>query len=125
MLKAQNLEAYCNFENNIITKHTILQIEQLMFDKYKLDWKNRVSAYSQGNKLRTYKLFKHDFCTEPYLEYKIPLKYRSAYAKFRCGVAPLRVETGRYERKAVHERTCLYCINYVEDEFHVLMQCPL
>jgi hypothetical protein len=46
-----------------------------MFDKYKLDWKNRVSAYSQGNKLRTYKLFKHDFCTEPYLEYKMPLKY--------------------------------------------------
>ena len=38
MLKAQNLEAYCNFENNIITRHTILQIEQLMFDKYKLDW---------------------------------------------------------------------------------------
>jgi hypothetical protein len=107
MLKAQNLEAYCNFENNIITKHTILQIEQLMFDTYKLDWKNRVSAYSQGNKLRTYKLFKQDFCTEPYLEYKMPLKYRSAYAKFRCGVAPLRVETGRYERKAVHERTCL------------------
>jgi putative NADPH-quinone reductase len=40
MLKAQNLEAYCDFENNIITKHTILQIEQLMFDKYKLDWKS-------------------------------------------------------------------------------------
>jgi hypothetical protein len=46
-------------------------------------------------------------------------------AKFRCGVAPLRVETGRYERKAVHERTCLYCINCVEDEFHILMRCPL
>jgi hypothetical protein len=29
MLKAQNLETCCNFENNIITKHTILQIEQL------------------------------------------------------------------------------------------------
>ena len=30
-----------------------------------------------------------------------------------------------YERKAVHERTCLFCTNCVEDEFHVLMQCPL
>jgi hypothetical protein len=55
----------------------------------------------------------------------MPLKYRSAYAKFRCEVASLRVETGRYERKTVHERTCLYCTNCVEDEFHVLMQCPL
>jgi hypothetical protein len=35
------------------------------------------------------------------------LKYRRAYAKFRCEVAPLSVETGIYERKAVHERTCL------------------
>ena len=60
-----------------------------MFDKYALDWKNRVSAYSQGNKLRTYKLFKHDFCTEPYLEYKMPLKYRSAYAKLDVGLHPL------------------------------------
>jgi hypothetical protein len=55
----------------------------------------------------------------------MPLKYRNANAKLRCGVAPLRVETGWYERKAVHERTCLYCINCVEDELHVLMQCPL
>jgi hypothetical protein len=29
MLKSQNLEAYCNFENNIITRHTILQIDVL------------------------------------------------------------------------------------------------
>jgi hypothetical protein len=76
MLKAQNLEAYCNFEkNNIITKHTILQTEQVMFDKYKLDWKNRISAYSQGNKLRTYKLFKHDFCTEPYSKLQYASKF--------------------------------------------------
>jgi hypothetical protein len=27
----------------------------------------------------------------------IPGKYKSAFAKFRCGVAPLKIETGRYE----------------------------
>ena len=27
-----------------------------------------------------------------------PKLQRSALAKFRCGVAPLRIETGRYER---------------------------
>jgi hypothetical protein len=36
-------------------------------------------------------------------------KYRSAYAKFRAGVAPLRIETGRYERFEVNERLCFNC----------------
>ena len=52
---------------------------------------------------------------------------RSALARFRCGVAPIRIETGRYERNypPVEERTCFNCIQLVEDEFHVLMCCPL
>jgi hypothetical protein len=55
-------------------------------------------------------------------------KYRSAFAKFRAGVAPLRIETGKYERLEVNERLCFNCsklgINVVEDEKHVLLQCP-
>jgi hypothetical protein len=58
----------------------------------------------------------------------MPGKNRSAYAKFRAGVAPLRIETGRYERLEVNERLCFNCsklgINVVEDEKHVLLQCP-
>ena len=46
-------------------------------------------------------------------------------AKFRCGTAPIRIETGRYERLLYHERLCPFCDNYVEDECHVLTQCSL
>ena len=53
-----------------------------------------------GNKLRTYRICKSDFCTENYLKTNIPFNNRSAFTKFRCGVAPLRVETGRYENSA-------------------------
>ena len=79
-----------------------------------------------GNKLRTYRTFKNEFITEPYLSIIVHKKYRSAYAKFRCGVAPLKIETGRYgvNRVPVEERLCETC-NSVEDEFHVLMKCPL
>ena len=63
-----------------------------------------ISSYGQGNKLRTYKLFKTSYFTEQYLLQNIPIRYRSAYAKFRCGVAPLRIETGRYERLELNER---------------------
>ena len=75
-----------------------------------------------GNKLRTYRSFKNEFITEPYLSIIVHKKYRSAYAKFRCGVAPLKIETGRYgvNRVPVEERLCETC-NSVEDEFHVLM----
>ena len=34
--------------------------------------------------------------TEPYVCITVPKKYRSAYAKFRCGVAPIKLETCRY-----------------------------
>ena len=45
-------------------------------------------------------------------------------AKFRCGVAPIRVETGRYENIPFHERLCEHC-NVVETEAHCLLECYL
>jgi len=51
--------------------------------------------------------------------------------KFRSGIAPLRIETGRYEASRygqhglpANERICLCCANGVEDEEHVLCMCP-
>ena len=53
-------------------------------------------------------------------------KYRSAYAKFRCGVAPIKIETCRYglNRVPVEQRVCETC-NIVEDEYHVVMDCKI
>ena len=54
------------------------------------------------------------------------VKYRSAYAKFRCCVAPIRIDTGRYGANRVppEARLCMQC-SRIEDEFHVNMQSPL
>ena len=49
---------------------------------------------------------------------------RSAFAKFRCGVAPIKIETGRYECFAVEERIYPYCSN-IEDEMHVILDCSV
>ena len=49
-----------------------------------------------GNKLRTYRKLKHSYSTEPYVKSITSKKYRSAYAKFRCRVAPLKIETCGY-----------------------------
>ena len=40
-------------------------------------------------------------------------------------MAPIRLETGRYERLQVEQRTCFQCVDNVETEEHVLLMCPL
>ena len=35
----------------------------------------------------------------------MPQSHRSAFAKFRSGVAPLRIETGRCEGLCINDRT--------------------
>ena len=79
-----------------------------------------------GNKLRTYRKFKKEYATEQYVSVINQKKYRSAYAKFRCGVAPIKIETCRYglQRVPVEQRLCETC-HVVEDEFHVVMECTL
>ena len=47
--------------------------------------------------------------------------HRFALAKFRCGVAPIRIETGRYEGLDLKSRTCLLCRNAIEDKKHVIL----
>ena len=54
----------------------------------------------------------------------MPQSHWSTFAKFRSEVARLRIETGRYEGLCINDRTCPFCKNCTEDEFHVLFKCP-
>ena len=51
--------------------------------------------------------------------------HRSALAKFRCGVAPIRLKTGHYEKLPVNERFCSLFMDCIEDERHVILECPV
>ena len=79
-----------------------------------------------GNKLRTYRKIKQQYTTQPYVNIIIAKKHRSAYAKFRCGVAPIKIETCRYglNRLPIEQRVYEEC-QVVEDECHVIMHCTL
>jgi hypothetical protein len=49
----------------------------------------------------------------------MPKYLRSILAQFRCGILPLRIETGRYHGEPVKERICSLCSeNNVEDKIH-------
>ena len=91
-------------------------------------WKTNREEVGRGtgrNKLRTYRIFKEELKTEAYVNIIMLKHHMSALAKFRAGV--LRIETGRYERTIfpIYERTCFTWLNNIEDEFHVIMKCPI
>ena len=75
-------------------------------------------------KLRTYIKFKTCFKTEKYLTLNLNRNERSIMTQFRCGVLPLRVETGRFVGKQVSDRICKMCNQgSVKDEIHFLVNC--
>ena len=71
------------------------------------------------NKLRPYRLFKSDYREEKYVGTILPRSHRSSYAKFQMVVAPLRLETGRYQQLEKDRRVCLNCLNEINSEEHV------
>ena len=117
-LNELGLSQFCDMSNPI-PKSFSNSISDKMIEKFEADWysmQNTVSSRREncGNKLRTYKLFKMEFKVEEYRKMLLPLKHRSACAKFRCGVAPIKIETGRYENLVVEEWTCPFCSS-IED----------
>ena len=68
-----------------------------MFLKYTESWhinQNAVASMTGNgrNNLRTYKLFKSEYGVENYCRVLVPFNDHSAFVKFRCGVAPIRLE---------------------------------
>ena len=45
-------------------------------------------------------------------------------AQLRCGILPLRIETGRYTRESPAERLCKLCDDAaIEDDEHFVLNC--
>ena len=73
------------------------------------------------NKSRTYALFKTEWRFEPYLTCVEDRNKRVLLCKFRIGICPLRIETGRYEQVSRNvrglpekARTCKCCIHALD-----------
>ena len=100
---------------------------------YITQWKGTIDKLP---KLRTFILFKNVYRPEPYIKMKISRRRRSLMSRFRSGILPLEVETGRYapiydqsikknRKRKPSERICKICDQKeTEDEFHFLCICP-
>jgi hypothetical protein len=108
----------------------IRDINKKVFDQVNGNWHEQLAKeeanHGRGrNKLRLYRRYKCLLAPEPYLTSCVKQIHRKALAKFRCGVAPLAIETGRYRQVPLMNRKCFNCSDNVEDELHVLMVCPV
>ena len=54
----------------------------------------------------------------------LPVRHRAAFSELRCGVAPKRIETGRYEGLTENLRLCQFC-NVMETKMHVILNCQV
>ena len=103
-------------------KRFLYALQQTIKDQFLQTWYTEVFSNS---KLNWYSEFKTEFTHEPYLNVVKVRKYRRALASFRISSHRLQVEKGRHKKNARNERKCAVCQSEVEDEYHLLMVCPL
>jgi hypothetical protein len=92
------------------------------FIKY---WKRKLNndiRKTGGNKLRTYRLFKHNLSLEPYLSLVENIEHRQALTRLRVSNHKLQIEIGRHSGINIEERKCKDCF-VLEDEKHFLLSC--
>jgi hypothetical protein len=87
----ESLDMAVFFRNRIVCN--LNSVEEKLRQDFVNGWKERLQIVP---KLRTYQTVKNNFQTEKYVTLDIPIYYRSILAQFRCGVLPIRIETGRF-----------------------------
>ena len=110
-----------NINNLLFNNETKIYVKSTIKEKFVTDWHVKLNNRPG---LRLYKLFKHDFGYEPYLQNIKNTNFRKMFTRLRTSSHFLEIERGRYVNKNVSDRLCTMCDN-VEDEFHFVMICPL
>ena len=78
------------------------------------NWKSKLwndVSQENGNKLRTYRVYKTDLITEHFVKLNMERSHRRILVKFRSGSMPLQIEIGRYAKPKVplDNRICKLC----------------
>lgn len=83
------------------------------------------SSSNEANKLRTYRLFKHNHQQEHYVTLIKDPYIRSSVTKLRLSAHSLMIEKGRHLRIDVNQRICPKCtLGEIENEMHAVIYCP-
>ena len=94
-LIANNFGHYANIAEAIpSSQRFIADIENILFENFVTTRLARINSnVGPSGRGRN----KQNYSVENYCKMILPVRHRAAFSKFRCGVAPTRIETGRYE----------------------------
>jgi exonuclease III len=120
-----------NFHDQVDNEKTALKkvsnfLKNRFTKQFEKDIFNDERSNDGGNKLRTFRKFKINIKLEPYLSEITDVNTRRNLTKLRISAHNLHIETGRHVRPRktpLNERTCSHCLNKIESEFHVIIEC--
>jgi hypothetical protein len=125
----ENIANKTDFHSELNTKKAVkktrLYLENTFEQQFHKDLYNDTRSHDEGNKLRTYRTFKDSIIQEEYLTEIKNRKIRQNITKLRISAHNLKIETGRHTRpKTILEnRTCDFCPDKIDNEFHLISQC--
>jgi hypothetical protein len=123
LLEKYNFEVYWDRPGLVASEYNAIvnEFKCTVYEKYKLEWFERLSQYP---KMRTLITFKTEFKMESYLLEIKAFKLRKLLCKLRLSSHDLEIERGRYNKLAIEERICKTCNSgQVEDEKHIILHC--
>ena len=84
-----------------------------------------IEDLQNASKLKTLSILKSNLVCEDYLLSVSNVANRTALTKFRLSNHNLMIEKGRYENVQLCDRSCPFCPDQIENEFHFLIKCPV
>ena len=111
-----NVGHLLSIDSGVLARDALAVLNPVLDNYFEDTWHTQVNRLEAlcgpgKNKLRTYRTIKTEPGCEAYVKEILSRKQRSAMAKIRSGTAPIRLETGRYERPLLppEERICQLC----------------
>jgi exonuclease III len=127
VLVEYDLEEMWHNENILKSEspNCIKTFKDRVYQKYMLNWYSDIQNFPS---MRSYVLFKKEFCMESYLLNITDQTVRKALSKFRLSSHSLEIEKGRHckPKLSVGNRICKVCKQgEIEDEQHMVTGCVL
>ena len=111
LFSARNLDFLTTMNNINSYTLTFQNCKQIIQRQDEDEWTDQLwndKNKENGNKLRSYRIFKQTLETEKYVKLNMPWYKKCYYVRLRVGSLPLEIEKGRYKtpKIPVDERTC-------------------
>ena len=100
----------------------ITSFHQRLKDQYLQQWS---SVIQESTKLNFYKLIKTSYCLHNCINVLNVRKFRHFYMSLKLGSLSLEIQRGRFNNIPRNERLCKLCGTDVEDEYHLVLKCPI